>query len=511
VTGHTESTDFPTNGGFDTTHAGPTEAFVVKVAASGSALDWASYLGGSSVDRANGVTVDSGGNVYVTGRTQSMDFPTTGGFDTTYGGQSEGFVTKIAQGGASLVWSSYLGGSSADEVVDMTVDAAANVYLVGGTQSADFPTLGAFDASLSGSHDGFVSKVAAAGSSLVWSSYLGGSSLDRGTGIAVDLGGNVYVTGGTSSTDFPSSGGFDSALGGTSDAFVTKVTVTGASLVWSSYLGGAFGGDDGYDVALDANANIHLVGGTHSPNFPTAGGFDTTYGGQGDAFVARIVGSSLVWSSYLGGFNQDNGFGIAVHSDGSLYVAGGTGSPDFPAVVPFDATLGGNADAFVAHITGLNGQGGTGGGGAPGVGGAGGGGAGGAGAGGMPAVGGAGGMPAVGGAGGMPAVGGAGGAGGLGGAGGETSQGGGPTTMPVSGGNDNVGGGGGSTIATAGGASEAPEADGGCGCRVARRTDGTKWLALVAFALTLVRRRYRFTTHQSYARRARGWRRGLRA
>lgn len=513
VTGHTESTDFPANG-FDTMHGGAFDAFVVKVAPSGSSLDWSSYLGGSSLDRANDIEVDAAGNVYVAGRTQSTDFPTAGGFDTTYGGQAEGFVTKIASGGTSVVWSSFVGGSSGDAASSLTVDAAANVYLVGGTQSPDFPTVGAFDASLSGGDDAFVSKVDSTGSSLAWSSYLGGSNLDRGEGIAVDLSGNAYVTGTTQSTDFPSTGGFDTTLGGTRDAFVTKVSATGASVVWSSYLGGVTGGDDGYNIALDANAGIHLVGGTHASDFPTLGGFDTTYGGQGDAFVARIVGSSLVWSSYLGGFQQDNGFGIAVHSDGSLYVAGSTGSPDFPKVAAFDATLGGTADAWVAHITGQNGQGGSGGGGAPGVGGAGGLGGGGAGgtpavggAGGTPGVGGAGGMPAVGGAGGMPAVGGAGGVGGLGGAGGE--QGGGPTTRPVSGGNDNVGGGGGSTIA-AGGASEAPEEDSGCGCRVAGRQAGTKWLALVAFALTFGGRRYRVTSRRSFARRARGSQRGLR-
>jgi MYXO-CTERM domain-containing protein len=365
VTGYTSSTDFPTPGGFDTMHGGGTifgDAFVTKVNANGQGLAWSSYLGGSGDDYGNGIAVDGSGNVYVTGSTQSTDFPTPGGFDTTYGGGISGdaFVTKVNANGQGLDWSSYLGGSGDDYGTGIAVDGSGNVYVTGGTYSTNFPTDGGFDTTRGGLQDALVTKVNANGQSLDWSSYLGGSGNDRGTGIAVDGSGDVYVTGYTQSTDFPTPGGFDTTYGGgiSGDAFVTKVNANGQDLAWSSYLGGS-GEDWGRGIAVDGNGNVYVTGYTKSTDFPTTqGGFDTTLGGSQDAFVTKVNanGQSLAWSSYLGGSSDDYGGGIAVHGSGNVYVTGYTRSNDFPTTPGgFDTTLDGAGEAFVVRIGRANG------------------------------------------------------------------------------------------------------------------------------------------------------------
>jgi uncharacterized protein (TIGR03382 family) len=306
VTGETSSTDFPTMGGFDTTFGGGgmfnTDAFVTKVNANGQSLAWSSYLGGSGGDYGYGIAVDGSGNVYVTGYTESADFPTPGGLDTTLGGSRDAFVTKVNTGG-SLAWSSFLGGSDSEVGRDVAVDGSGNVYVTGVTESADFPTPGGFDATRGGPQDAFVTKVNANGQSLAWSSYLGGLGTDEGYGIAVDGSGNVYVTGRTSSTDFPTPGGFDTTFGGNNyyDAFVTKVNANGQSLAWSSYLGGS-ARDEGRGIAVDGSGNVYVTGVTESTDFPATGGFDTTFGGgTSDAFVVKIAGG--------GGAQQAGGCG----------------------------------------------------------------------------------------------------------------------------------------------------------------------------------------------------------
>src|SRR5438445_3692390 len=190
-------------GAFDTTFGGTVDAFVTKLNATGSALAYSTYLGGSGVDVGNGIAVDTLGNAYVTGFTGSTDFPTTtGAFDTTLGGTADAFVTKLDATGAALGYSTYLGGSSFDEGFGIALDTLGNAYVTGDTRSADFPTTtGAFDTTLGGTSDAFVTKLNATGAALAYSTYLGGSSGDEGRGIAVDTLGNAYVTGFTRSAD----------------------------------------------------------------------------------------------------------------------------------------------------------------------------------------------------------------------------------------------------------------------------------------------------------------------
>ncbi|MFE0565520.1 SBBP repeat-containing protein, partial [Priestia megaterium] len=229
VTGFTNSSDFPvTPGAFDTTFNGDNDAFVTKLNPKGSNLIYSTYLGGTAFDEGRGIAIDSKGNAYITGQTSSLDFPVTPcAFDTTYnGGEIDAFVTKLNPKGSNLIYSTYLGGSGNDQGVSIAVDAnGCHAYITGVTNSTNFPTTPcAFDTTLNGSNDAFVTKLNSKGSNLIYSTYLGGTGSDLGIGIAIDAKGNAYITGQTSSLDFPvTPGAFDTTFNGVADAFVTKI------------------------------------------------------------------------------------------------------------------------------------------------------------------------------------------------------------------------------------------------------------------------------------------------
>ncbi|MGQ0570273.1 MAG: DUF7948 domain-containing protein [Armatimonadota bacterium] len=319
-------------------------------------LSYSTYLGGSDSDFGFALAVDTSRNVYVTGQTLSTDFPApAGAFDTTPNGSTDAFVTKLNATGSLLVYSSYLGGSSNDEGRSLAVDASGSVSVTGVAGSTNFPTtVGAFDRTANGGGDAFVTKLNPAGSALVYSTYLGGSSGEAGAGIALDALGNAYVTGDTLSTNFPATvGAFATAASGGGDAFVTKLNPAGALLVYSTFLwGGAR--DIGFGIAVDASGSAYVTGQTVSTNFPvTPGAFDTTVTGNGDAFVTRVnpTGSTLLYSTYLGGSDVDRGFRIAADAAGNAHVTGQTASTDFPTTPgAFDTMANGSSDAFVTKL-----------------------------------------------------------------------------------------------------------------------------------------------------------------
>ncbi len=351
VTGYTWSSNFPTLHGRDTTYPGGLCAAYVSKFDSNGSLVWSTFLGGSLFDVGLGVAADATGNVYVTGRTLSADFPTTlNGWDTTYNGNGDVFLTKFNADG-SLLWSTFLGGSEADIGYGVAVDGSGNVYVTGETDSDDFPLLQAWDSSFNeGGSDAFVAKFDTNGS-LVWSTYLGGSGSDNGNGIALDGSGNVHVTGVTGSSDFPHLNGlYQTYGGGGSDAFLAMFNNNG-TLIRSTYLGGS-GGDNGNGVAADQVGNVYVVGDTGSANFPHLNAIKSTCGGTSDAFVARFApGGRLFWCTYLGGGDADHGTSIALDNDGNIYVAGYTSSTDFPVKDAWDASSNGNQDAFVAKFS----------------------------------------------------------------------------------------------------------------------------------------------------------------
>ncbi len=342
VTGETSSDNFPTTAGsFQPTAVGNIDPFVTRLSADGSSLIYSTYLGGSLNDIAYAIAVDAAGNAYVTGQA-ATDFPTTpGSFQTEHAGCTDAFVAKLNPAGDDLVYSTFLGGGGCDETWGIAVDGDGSAYVAGKT-NGDFPTTsGSFDPTFNGNTDAFVTKLNAAGSDLVYSTYLGGSGeaasgTDGGVGVAVDGTGNAYVTGWTGSEDFPTTAGaFQTALAAPGhDVFVTKMSTDGSDLVYSTFLGSTRF-DKGFGIAVDLTGHAYLTGET-GLDFPTTeNAFQTEPGGT-DAFVTRLTaaGDALICSSFLGGSGVEHGAGIAVDGDGNAYLTGWTASYNFPIVNP---------------------------------------------------------------------------------------------------------------------------------------------------------------------------------
>lgn len=324
-------------------------------------LLYATYLGGADTDNGNDISVDEIGNAYIVGKTRSANFPITSGvFDTTHnGGYDDAFAVKLSADGTSLIYATFLGGSSNDEGKGIAVDGTGNAYIVGETRSANFPTTsGAFDSSYNGDWDAFVVKLNVDGTGLVYATYLGGDTQERGHSIAIDGSDYAYVTGQTQSSNFIPTGvsGFDTIYnGGDWDAFVVKINPDGMGLAYATYLGGS-SFDAGQDISTDTSGNAYIVGATGSSDFIPAGvsGFDTSWGGWYDIFVVKINadGMGLAYATYLGGSETDQRGSIAIDQTGNVYLTGETWSSDFipTGVTGFDTTYGGSTDAFIVKM-----------------------------------------------------------------------------------------------------------------------------------------------------------------
>jgi len=348
VAGLTTSTTFPGTVGTTGTHA---RAFVSKLNPAGNALLYSTYIGGGGDDEALGIALDGSGSAYITGATTSADFPVVGGAYPTYGGGVDSFIAKLNPSGTGLSYSSYLGGTSYDIGYGLAVDPAQNAYVTGVTASGDFPVVGGLGLSPGAGHaHAFVTKFSTGGG-IGYSTLLGGSLDDGGAAITVDWTGNAYVTGITTSADFPLAGAFQSLPGGSGDAFVTKLNPTGSGVVFSTFLGGA-AFDEGLAVTLDQMDNVFVAGVTTSANFPLTAAWQKTNRGGADAFVTKIwsTGVGIAYSTYIGGSGTDVGFAIGVDWSGNAYVAGVTSSADFPNVYG-SQPLKGSSDAFLSLIT----------------------------------------------------------------------------------------------------------------------------------------------------------------
>jgi hypothetical protein len=332
-------------------------------------LEYSSYLGGTGQDRAEAIATDSQGNAYIAGSTLSLDFPAFVSFQSQLAQlqdapnlQFDAFVTKIAADGSGFVYSTYLGGTGDDRAFDLAVDNNGDPYIVGQTSSPDFPLQTAIQENFNQGTDGFITKLTNQGALLVFSTYWGGSQNDAIASVALDGGGNAYVTGTTTSDNFPLFNAVQGAIGGGSDAFVSKFSPTG-NFLYSSYLGG-FDNDRGEGIAVDNEQNIYVTGQTAADNFPLVGEFQRRFAGGGDAFITKIAaeGTSLVYSSYLGGRDSDIGKAIAVDEEGHAYIVGRTGVPreiqpgaitglgDFPTANAFQNQLQGSSDIFVTKV-----------------------------------------------------------------------------------------------------------------------------------------------------------------
>jgi hypothetical protein len=353
VVGSTDSMNLPTmNAAQPAFGGGARDSFVAKLDSSGARLLYLTYLGGSAADTATGLAIDSSGNAYVTGFTDSKNFPTFNALQPNNRGRFNGFVTKLGPAG-SLIYSTYLGGTASDSGSGIAVDSAGNVYVAGIATSANLPMVDPVQAGLAGLSDLFVAKLSASGNQLLYSTYLGGSQDDAATGIAVDTSGNAYVTGATLSADFRTVNANQANHGGgVFDGFVVKLDTSGNKLVYSTYLGGG-GGDRGLRIAADATGSAYVTGDTRSTNFPTSSAMQRNLGGSSDVFAAKLgPGGSLAYSTYLGGAGIDGGTAIAVDSAGAAYITGYTDSSDFPLSAPLQRDFkGGVFDGFVAKLS----------------------------------------------------------------------------------------------------------------------------------------------------------------
>jgi len=366
VTGWTSSDDFPTTPGAFQRRARWQDAFVTKLSPDGSTLMYSTRLGGAnsrftsggSDDYAEGIAVDAAGDAFVGGDTTTRRFPVTAGaFQTWFHGGYDVFVTELDPTGSSLKYSTYIGGNGFDYGLGLAVDGSGDAFMTEETWSKDFPTANPFQPNLRGFSDVFVAKVDPTGSSLVYSSFLGGSGTEGevlGGTIAVDSAGEALMSGTTRSSDFPVTPGvFQPVFGGGGyDGFVAKVTASGSNLVYASYLCGS-AEDEGIHLALGPGGTAWVVGYTASRNFPLASPIQPSYGGGvSDGYVSLVnaTGTALSFSTYLGGNGEDEAWGAAP-LPGGVAVGGYTDSADFPvtagAVQPF---LAGEEDGFATSI-----------------------------------------------------------------------------------------------------------------------------------------------------------------
>jgi beta-propeller repeat-containing protein len=400
LTGQTSSKDFPVMpnpGAFQTTlgNTNGANAFVTKLNPTGSALVYSTYLGGTEdltkdstgacsgnnngkgTDSGASVVVDSLGDAYVAGSTGSCDFPVSASaFQKLNGGTVTrvAFLTELKPDGTALIFSTLLGGTNFNRATSVAIDGTGAAYVTGFTGSTDFPTQTPIQATLNGTADTFVTKFAPGGATLDYSTYLGGSGFDDPIGIVVDALGDAYIAGNTFSTDFPvTATPFQAACGNTkscANGFAAKINPAGSALVYATYLGGSQS-DSVNSLAVDASGDAVLAGATTSPDFPVLNAIQSVFNSanlgyevgtgigsisvpsSGDGFLTVLgpAGSALVFSTYLGGSDDDAATAVAVDSTGKVYVAGNTASINFP-VLPggLQTSLSGPQDVFLSKI-----------------------------------------------------------------------------------------------------------------------------------------------------------------
>jgi len=359
VTGVTWSADFPTTPGvLQTTYAGQGDVFVAKLNPSGG-LVFATYIGGAGADTATSIALDSARNAYVAGYTSSLNFPMSHAYQPTFrGGWQDAFVFALNTNGSSSIYSTYIGGSGNEVAQGVAVTPAGEAFIVGSTDSSDFPTASPIQSSNAGELDAFVVKLTASGG-LAYATYFGGRSSDYGNAIAVDSSGVAYITGTTVSSDFPvTQGALQTATTTTYDAFVARLRSDG-TLSYAARFGGT-DSDEGSAIAVDSFGNAYIGGYTYSSDFPVRLAPQPLFAGSGggmpanDAFLARLNqdGSAIQFSTYLGGTADDRVTGLAVDGAGDCYVAGFTLSHDFPVTAgSLRTSIGGSMDSFVTKLS----------------------------------------------------------------------------------------------------------------------------------------------------------------
>lgn len=355
VAGSTTSSNFPSTNGIQKTNAGGKDAFLLMLNASGSTLAFSTYFGGSGSDSANAVVLDATANIYIAGDSTSANLKVANAYQANNRGRQDAFAAKFSSAG-SLLYSTYIGGAGDDKANGIAVDSSGAAYIAGETSSPDFPVKSAFQSTNGGGQDAFVVKLTTAGA-LVYSTYLGGTGglagqPESAAAVAVDSSGNAYVTGVTSSPNFPTAAPYQAAFGGGgTDAFVTKIHPAGTALVFSTYLGG-IGGDSGKAISIEAAGTILVAGSTFSPDFPVLNSIQATKSGQTDGFLTRLTaaGNDVFFSSYVGASGSDSANAVSSNASGDVWIAGQTTSTDFPLAFPLQSFGSPEGNGFVMKL-----------------------------------------------------------------------------------------------------------------------------------------------------------------
>jgi hypothetical protein len=356
IAGSTASIDFPLVSSIRPTLGGTRDAFVVKLNAIGNLMLYSTYLGGSGYDAATAIAIDTAGNAYIVGDTQSTDFPLVTPVQPVSGGAMDAFVTKLNSAGA-LSFSSYLGGANDEHAGGVAVDASANIYVAGGTFSVNFPLAAPLQAANGGSQDAFVTKISTSPAKLVYSTFLGGTggqigSPEQANAIAVDSAGSAYVAGVTNSINFPvTPGAFQTIFNGVEDAFVTKLNAAGSAQLYGTYLGSS-SFDWASGLAVDSNGNAYVAGYTSSAGFPVVSPVQPGFNGFYDAFVSQLnpQGNGLTFSTMYGGTGADQANAIALDTLGNMFIGGQTSSLDFPLQGAIQSSNVGGSTGWVARL-----------------------------------------------------------------------------------------------------------------------------------------------------------------
>ena len=359
ATGYIASSDFPTESAYDSIYNGGSpsgyDIFVTKISVTGDSICYSTYIGGiTGDDKAYAIKVDAFGSAYITGVTGSTDFPTADSIQGDNGGSKDAFVSKLSPAGDSLIFSTYLGGDGEDVGNGLDINSGNEIYIAGKTASTDFPTVSYYDNSLGGTKDGFITKLSNTGNSIEFSTYIGGADEDAALAIAIGSDNDAFITGYTTSSDFPVVNAYDSDFnGGTSlgDCFVTRLNSTGDMVEYSTFIGGA-NDDAALGIAIDSIDEVFVTGYTYSLNFPLENAFDIDLSGSIDAFITKLnaTGDSLRYSSYLGGISTDFATSIDIDQYGKAYITGNTKSISYPTKIAYDNSFNGDVDALITCI-----------------------------------------------------------------------------------------------------------------------------------------------------------------
>ncbi|KAA3598738.1 MAG: hypothetical protein DWQ06_11290 [Calditrichaeota bacterium] len=356
VTGEFQASGFPITSGTYTAGFSGKNIFVSKFSKDGSNLLFSSSIGSQGNDFGYGIKLGKYEDIFIIGRTWSSSFPTVNFYDSSYNGYSDNFVCKLSSDGATIVYSSYIGGNWYDYAYDLAIDNNENLFLLGSVESSSYPKVNAFDNSFGGSVEMTLTKFDSVGNGIIFSTFIGGNSSEYGHCLTLDSFGNPILTGFAHSSDYPTiTGSFDISKSGSNDIIVSKFAADGQTLLFSTFIGGA-GNDIGNALVTNLNDDVFLTGYSLSTNFPTANGFSQILNGSQDAIICKVSndGSALLYSSFFGGSSDEFGYGISLGENSQVFISGNTISNDLPVLNSIDSTYSGGNDIFISHLNVLN-------------------------------------------------------------------------------------------------------------------------------------------------------------